>query len=72
MIPVVDGAVSAEGVRRINVGGFQMIAHLQRALQLKYTAHAGNITVGISTFKAEQVKWLPFAILNNLYPLTPW
>ena len=47
VIPVVEGAVSAEGVRRINVGGFQMIAHLQRALQLKYTAHAGNITVGI-------------------------
>ena len=45
VIPVVEGAVSAEGVRRINVGGFQMIAHLQRALQLKYTAHAGNITV---------------------------
>ena len=48
VIPVVEGAVSAEGVRRVNVGGFQMIAHLQRALQLKYTAHAGNITVSIS------------------------
>ena len=45
VIPVVEGAVSSEGVRRTNVGGFQMIAHLQRALQLKYTAHAGNITV---------------------------
>ena len=48
VIPVVDGAVSAEGVRRINVGGFQMIAHLQRGLQLKYPAHVGNITVSIS------------------------
>ena len=51
VIPVVDGAVSAEGVRRINIGGFQMIAYLQRALQLKYTAHAGNITVGLSRLK---------------------
>ena len=51
VIPVVDGAVSAEGVRRINIGGFQMITHLQRALQLKYTAHAGNITVGLSRLK---------------------
>jgi actin-related protein 5 len=45
VIPVVDGVVSLEGVRRVNAGGFQMIGYLQRSLQLKYPAHANNITV---------------------------
>ncbi len=50
VIPVIDGAVSLDGLRRINVGGFQMISYLQRLLQLKYPAHAANITVS-SAFK---------------------
>ena len=56
IIPVVDGCVSWRVVRRINVGGFQMMSYLQRLLQLKYPAHAGNITVSYNTDFADFFK----------------
>ena len=50
-IPVVEGAVAARGVRRINLGGFQLTNYLWRSLQLKYPTHVNNITVG----RAEEI-----------------
>ena len=45
VIPVLNGEVDTEDIRRINVGGFHMINFLHRGLQLKYSAHINNITV---------------------------
>ena len=45
VIPVLNGEVYTEGIRRINVGGFHLVNFLHRGLQLKYSAHINNITV---------------------------
>lgn len=45
IVPVIRGEVSPEGIRRINIGGWQVLGFLQRNLQLKYPAHANSVTV---------------------------
>jgi len=45
-MPVVDGKVDADNLRRLNVGGFHLTNFLHRGLQLKYSANANNITIG--------------------------
>ncbi len=50
-LPVVDGVLDAENIRRLNIGGFTLTNYLHRGLQLKYTAHAPNITIG----RAEEI-----------------
>ena len=45
VIPVLDGAIDSQGLRRINVGGCQLAGYLQRSMQLKYPAHVNSITV---------------------------
>ena len=44
-IPVIEGKVCSQGLKRLNLGGFNMVSFLQRVLQLKYPAHVNNITV---------------------------
>ena len=46
-IPVLNGKVDFPCVRRLNIGGFNMINYLQRGLQLKYPGHLNSITVSI-------------------------
>ena len=50
-LPVVKGKVDSENIRRLNVGGFHLTNFLHRNLQLKYSAHANNITIG----RAEEI-----------------
>ena len=69
ILPIVDGVIAAEGVRRINVGGFHLTNYGLKAMQLKYPSHVTNITVGraeetlqdhchIATdYSAELAKW---------------
>ncbi|XP_035892239.1 actin-related protein 5 [Anopheles stephensi] len=48
VIPVMNGRIVVENVRRINIGGSNMIAFLHRCLQLKYTFHLNAITLSRS------------------------
>ena len=50
-IPVVDGAIATDGVRRLNIGGFQLINFTCRSMQLKYPQHVNSITIG----RAEEI-----------------
>ncbi|XP_044740595.1 actin-related protein 5 [Chrysoperla carnea] len=45
IVPVVDGNIIADKVRRINVGGFHIASFLHRLLQLKYPVHGAAITL---------------------------
>ena len=51
IIPIVDGELVSEGVRRINIGGFHLTNYGLKAMQLKYPSHVNNITVG----RAEEI-----------------
>ncbi|KFB47054.1 AGAP004488-PA-like protein [Anopheles sinensis] len=48
VVPIVDGRIVVENVRRLNIGGSNMIAFLHRCLQLKYTIHLNAITLSRS------------------------
>ena len=56
-LPIINGNLDSEQIRRLNVGGFHLTNFLHRGLQLKYSAHANNITIG----RAEEV------ILDHCY-----
>ena len=51
IIPIVNGEIITEGVRRINIGGFHLTNYGLKAMQLKYPSHVNNITVG----RAEEI-----------------
>lgn len=46
VIPVINNKVIHAKVRRLNVGGFNMINYLNRFMQLKYPVHLTAITLG--------------------------
>uniref|UniRef100_A0A182JXK8 Actin-related protein 5 n=1 Tax=Anopheles christyi TaxID=43041 RepID=A0A182JXK8_9DIPT len=48
VVPVMNGRMVVENIRRINIGGSHMIAFLHRCLQLKYTFHINAITLSRS------------------------
>uniref|UniRef100_A0A182XIJ5 ACB domain-containing protein n=1 Tax=Anopheles quadriannulatus TaxID=34691 RepID=A0A182XIJ5_ANOQN len=48
VVPVLNGRMVVENIRRINIGGSHMIAFLHRCLQLKYTFHLNAITLSRS------------------------
>ncbi|XP_053673909.1 actin-related protein 5 [Anopheles nili] len=48
VVPVMDGHIVVDKIRRINIGGSNMIAFLHRCLQLKYTFHMNAITLSRS------------------------
>ncbi|XP_071748999.1 actin-related protein 5 [Lepeophtheirus salmonis] len=50
-IPWISGKIAGHGVRRINLGGAQIINFLHRTLQLKYPGHLNNITLS----RAEEI-----------------
>ena len=68
-LPVVNGVLDAENSRRLNIGGFHLTNFLHRHLQLKYSAHANNISIGraeemisdhchvVQDFSPELKKW---------------
>lgn len=45
VIPVLNGKIQLDKVRRLNVGGFHMLTYLLRLLQMKYPAHCNAITI---------------------------
>lgn len=45
-MPIIQGKLDPDQMRRLNVGGFHLANFLHRGLQLKYAAHANNITIG--------------------------
>lgn len=45
IIPVLHGMVQHTKIRRINLGGFQVISFLHRLLQLKYPVHVNAISL---------------------------
>lgn len=51
VIPVLDGKVVGQHVRRINIGGSHMAGYLHRLLQLKYPVHSTAVTLS-------RVEWL--------------
>lgn len=51
VIPVLGGAIVADRVRRINLGGFHMITYMHRLLQLKYPVHTTSVTLS-------RIEWL--------------
>ena len=51
ILPIIDGKLLSEGVRRINFGGFSLTNYGLKAMQLKYPSHVANITVG----RAEEI-----------------
>lgn len=51
VMPVLNGHVVSQNVRRLNVGGHHMAAYLHRLLQLKYPVHSTAVTLS-------RVEWL--------------
>lgn len=51
IIPVLNGQAHHDKMRRINLGGFQIITFLHRLLHLKYPVHVNAITLS-------RVEWL--------------
>lgn len=51
IIPVLNGIAQHTNIRRINLGGFQIITFLHRLLQLKYPVHVNAISLS-------RVEWL--------------
>lgn len=51
IIPVLNGSTQFAKIRRINLGGYQMITFLHRLLQLKYPVHVNAISLS-------RVEWL--------------
>ena len=45
-LPIIKGQLDADNGRRLNIGGFHLTNFLHRHLQLKYSAHANNISIG--------------------------
>ncbi|XP_051519756.1 actin-related protein 5 [Myxocyprinus asiaticus] len=45
VLPVINGRLDAVNCKRVNVGGGQAAAYLQRLVQLKYPAHQAAITL---------------------------
>ncbi|XP_013107757.1 actin-related protein 5 [Stomoxys calcitrans] len=44
VVPILKGQLKRDKVRRLNLGGFQMISYLYRLLQMKYPAHLNAIS----------------------------
>ncbi|KAH8382852.1 hypothetical protein KR009_005587 [Drosophila setifemur] len=69
VIPVLNGKLQLEHVRRLNVGGYHIITYLFRLMQMKYPVHLTAITISrmeklvhehchIATdYKEELTKW---------------
>lgn len=51
VIPILDGIAQYTKIRRINLGGFQIITFLHRLLQLKYPVHVNAISLS-------RIEWL--------------
>lgn len=51
IIPILNGVAQHTKIRRINLGGFQIIAFLHKLLQLKYPVHVNAISLS-------RVEWL--------------
>ena len=51
VIPVLDGIAQYTKIRRINLGGYQIISFLHRLLQLKYPVHLNAISLS-------RIEWL--------------
>ncbi|KAH8291906.1 hypothetical protein KR054_002043 [Drosophila jambulina] len=45
VIPVLEGKIQLEHVRRLNVGGYHIITYLFRLMQMKYPVHLTAITI---------------------------
>ncbi|KAH8276792.1 hypothetical protein KR026_000909 [Drosophila bipectinata] len=45
VIPVLNGKIQLEHVRRLNVGGYHIITYLFRLMQMKYPVHLNAITI---------------------------
>ncbi|XP_054739499.1 actin-related protein 5 [Anastrepha obliqua] len=45
VIPVLNGIMRIENVRRINLGGYHIIHYLHRLMQMKYPMHINSITI---------------------------
>ncbi|KAH8295145.1 hypothetical protein KR018_007963 [Drosophila ironensis] len=45
VIPVLNGKIQLEHVRRLNVGGYHIITYLFRLMQMKYPVHLTAITI---------------------------
>lgn len=45
VMPVLNGIVCSDKVRRINLGGYHMITYMHRLLQLKYPVHTTAVTL---------------------------
>jgi len=69
VIPVLNGKLQLEHVRRLNVGGYHIITYLFRLMQMKYPVHLNAITISrmeklvhehchiAVDYKEELVKW---------------
>lgn len=44
VVPILRGCLQHDKVRRLNLGGYQMISYLYRLLQMKYPAHLNAIS----------------------------
>lgn len=55
------GKCEPQGIRRINLGGLQMISYLHRLLQLKYPSHLSSATfTRAEVFDSELECRIPF------------
>lgn len=44
VVPILQGQIQNDKVRRLNLGGYQMVSYLYRLLQMKYPAHLNAIS----------------------------
>jgi actin-related protein 5 len=57
------GKCDPQGIRRINLGGLQMISYLHRLLQLKYPSHLSSATFS----RAEVFHFITILFINDLW-----
>ncbi len=55
------GKCDPQGIRRINLGGLQMISYLHRLLQLKYPSHLSSATFS----RAEVFHFIAILFIND-------
>lgn len=69
VIPVLDGKIQIENVRRLNLGGYHITHYLYRLMQMKYPMHINSITIS----KIEQLLHCHSSIaLDYLEELRRW
>ena len=66
VMPIVNGRFDAVNCRRINLGGMNHMAYMQRLLQLKYPQHSQSITLSCAQEMVQQYTYMAPHYMDEL------